>query len=127
VQEVSTRFVSVPETQFVMVGQTASISCELNRSTERVEWFVNGRPVVESERIQYVHSGCVHHLIINNVQVTDCAEYTAYVNDVHCSVQLIVEGEAKIFVSIYPMHRSGSSCVTAACGRSAGRVRDTRR
>lgn len=45
VQEMELRFVSKPETQFVAIGSTATITCELSKADEEVTWFANGHPI----------------------------------------------------------------------------------
>uniref|UniRef100_A0A914WL06 Ig-like domain-containing protein n=1 Tax=Plectus sambesii TaxID=2011161 RepID=A0A914WL06_9BILA len=84
-------FLNPPETSFVMVGQTAMLSCQVNRSLLDVIWYRAGTAMRDSARIEVKHEGLWHHLIIKDVKLSDQAAYTAQVGNKSVTTQLIVE------------------------------------
>ncbi len=92
VEEDVPEIISGLETCFVMEGQTATITCELSRSNEEIQWFKEGKLLEISERVNIVHEGVMHHLIIQDVNVHDEAEYSAKVHENLVTTRLVVEG-----------------------------------
>lgn len=86
------QFLISTETCFVMEGQTATLSCELNKPEQEVTWFRNGEQILPSERIEIIREGLNQHLVIHETTLFDQAEYIMKLEDKEIAIQLVVEG-----------------------------------
>lgn len=96
--EVQVELLPQLETCFVMEGQTATITCQVNLVEEKVVWFKNAEELKPSDHVEIVREGLSSHLIIHESTFTDQAIYTSIVGGDRCvATQLIVEGIVKTF------------------------------
>nr|CAD2141439.1 unnamed protein product [Meloidogyne enterolobii] len=88
-------FLTSPQTQFVMQGETAIISVSMNRANLDVYWHKDGQILDKSNgdnRILFESTtNGWYRIIVQNVQFSDQGFYFAQIGDKFTSVQLIVE------------------------------------
>ncbi|KAF7633460.1 hypothetical protein Mgra_00007148 [Meloidogyne graminicola] len=91
-------FLTSPQTQFVMQGETAIISVSMNKANLDVFWHKDGQILDSSvksklnDRILFESTtNGWYRIIIQNVQFSDQGFYFAQIGDKFTSVQLIVE------------------------------------
>lgn len=86
------------ETQ-ATVGGTATLKCRLNATAKpNIEWTRNGRPVVESRRVQMESDGELCSLVISDVRPEDSGEYQCVaknkIGTASCRTRLVVSESA---------------------------------
>ncbi|VDK48693.1 unnamed protein product, partial [Anisakis simplex] len=86
-------FITPPQTLFVMEGQPAIISCQLNGLHQNVVWCKE-RKVIDGDnhrfKIESDDNG-LHRLIIGESELDDQGTYYAYVDDRFTAITLVVE------------------------------------
>ena len=86
------------ETQ-ATIGSTARLTCRLNATAApNIEWTKNGRPVVESRRVQREFEGDLISLVISDTRPEDSGEYQCLVKNksgtASCRTRLVVSESA---------------------------------
>lgn len=95
------RFLSFPQTMFVMQGQTAILSCQMFYSNLRVNWY-HEQDLLEAgqdDRIYFEkNSDGWYKIIIEDVDFVDQGTYYACFEEMTTSITLVVEGYTKTFI-----------------------------
>uniref|UniRef100_A0A914C898 Ig-like domain-containing protein n=1 Tax=Acrobeloides nanus TaxID=290746 RepID=A0A914C898_9BILA len=99
----STKFITPPQTMFVMEGQTAILSCQMSEPNLNVSWYKEGELLEENERrrFQTTSSGW-YRAIIENANVDDQGTYYVTLEENSTSIALVVEekiDEKEVIVS----------------------------
>ena len=72
--------------------QNAIISCELSRRTTQAKWLKGNDVIEESDKYRMTWNGCMHSLMVVDLNFDDEAEYSLVVGDKRTSAFLLVEG-----------------------------------
>lgn len=89
------RFLSPPQTLFVMEGQPAIISCQVSAIDQKVEWCKDNKKwVAENGRVRFeADQFGYHRIIIDKSELEDQGTYYAFLGDHFTTVTLVVEGK----------------------------------
>lgn len=75
-----------------MVAEEATLSCELSKPNQKVQWLKDGKPIKPDKKTKIEVDGKVHKLTIPKSEVGDAADYTLKVGDDETSGKLSVSG-----------------------------------
>lgn len=75
-----------------MVAEEASMSCEVSKPNQKVQWLKNGKPIKPDKNTKVEVDGKVHKLTIPKSDLGDQAEYTVKLGDEVTTGKLSVSG-----------------------------------
>ncbi|XP_048094821.1 obscurin-like protein 1 isoform X7 [Alosa alosa] len=81
----------------VMEGEDATFRCVLSPEDAKLEWCMNGKPIVADEKFTMSSSGLSHTLHIHNCQVGDTSRVTAEAEGVVSKASLRVQEAQVVF------------------------------
>ncbi|XP_062390121.1 obscurin-like protein 1 isoform X5 [Sardina pilchardus] len=81
----------------VMEGEDATFKCVLSPEDAKLEWCMNGNPIVADEKFTMSSSGLSHTLHIHNCQVGDTSRITAEAEGVVSKASLRVQEAQVVF------------------------------
>ncbi|VDN54189.1 unnamed protein product [Dracunculus medinensis] len=91
-EKVEARFLSPPQTFFVMEGQPSVISCQIE-GDNKVMWCKDRQLVEENERLKMETTDDGYHkIIIDRTELSDQGTYYAFLDDHFTTITLVVEG-----------------------------------
>lgn len=98
------KFISFPQTMFVMQGQTAILSCQMPHGGLNVQWY-HEQDLLEAsqdDRIYFEQSpNGWYKIVIEDVDFVDQGTYYACYEEMSTSITLVVEGRLLYFIMFY--------------------------
>uniref|UniRef100_A0A0N5C347 DH domain-containing protein n=1 Tax=Strongyloides papillosus TaxID=174720 RepID=A0A0N5C347_STREA len=87
------KFISPPQTLFVMEGQKAIITCQTNKEAPNLMWYRDRKPIESNDRISFETDtqNNIYKIIILETNLFDQGTYYACCDDITTSTNLVVE------------------------------------
>lgn len=82
----------------VLEGDLGVFECEINKTDADVQWYRNGRVVVNSDKFKYVCNGNKYSLEIKDCQLDDQTDYTISLRGRKSTANLIVEDRPAVLL-----------------------------
>lgn len=74
-------------------NSTVEFVCELTIPSDDVQWFLNDKPLQESDKVKIIKDGKKHRAVINNVSIEDEGQISVTVGDKKSMAGLYVDGK----------------------------------
>ena len=94
--EVAPKFIKPLSDATIMEGDTAELTCEVNKEGATVKWFADTKEITDDDKYEIITEATVHKLRVKGASVDDTAEITAKVEDEKTSAKLSIEGRLDI-------------------------------
>uniref|UniRef100_A0A0N4ZWN6 Ig-like domain-containing protein n=1 Tax=Parastrongyloides trichosuri TaxID=131310 RepID=A0A0N4ZWN6_PARTI len=91
--KIDPKFISPPQTLFVMEGQKAIISCQTNKEVYNISWYKDKKPIQINDRISFETDpqNYIYKINILEVNLLDQGTYYATFEQETTSINLVVE------------------------------------
>ncbi|KAK2140179.1 hypothetical protein NP493_5930g00000 [Ridgeia piscesae] len=73
---------------------SVTFECEVSKPRLSPQWFKDEQPIRSSRKYDITSEGCVHTLVLKNVETMDEADYTVRVKSIKSTANLCIQGYA---------------------------------
>lgn len=92
--ELAAEFISRPQNQEVVEGQTAEFTCSVSKETYEVKWFRADKELETGDKFTIQGEGKRRVLIVKNCELRDEGGYVAHIGAIKSSADLVVTGKS---------------------------------
>ena len=71
---------------------SVTFECEVSKPRLSPQWFKDEQPIRSSRKYDITSEGCVHTLVLKNVETMDEADYTVRVKSIKSTANLCIQG-----------------------------------
>lgn len=83
-----------------MEGDTAELTCEVNKEGATVKWFADAKEITDDHKYEIITDATVHKLRVKDAVLSDAVEITAKVEDQKTTAKLSIDGESILHLFI---------------------------
>ena len=110
VSEIPAIFTVPLEDATVWKHETVTLTCEITKPGQKVNWLKNGKAlsIKEKSRMKITTDGNKHTLVIPKSEITDTAEFTCSLNRVKTHAKVTVKGRLHHCASLIGLSKINS-------------------